>query len=142
MIADGLFDRFACDEIYALHNIPGLTEGHIGVVRGGTLASADIVRIDIHAACTHGSAPHTGTDGVMAAAAFLTSLQQSLTRVIDSRESGVVSFGKIAGGAAANVLPELVQIEGTLRAHSPDVRDRMIAQINAAARSVELTYGV
>ena len=142
MIDDGFLDRYPLDEVYALHNLPGLAPGHVGVVRGGALASSDRVAVTIHADGTHGSAPHTGQDGIMAAAMFLTTLQQTVTRVIDSRDSGVISFGRISGGQAANVLPDRVEIEGSMRTHEAQVRDRLVRQIEATARSVELTCGV
>ena len=142
MLADGLFERFPCDEIYALHNIPGMPRGHVGVVNGGALASSDDVAVVIHATGTHGSAPHTGSDGVLAAAAFLTALQQSVTRVIDSRDSGVISFGRITGGSAGNVLPDRVEMAGTMRTHAPQVRKRLVALIEQVARGVEVMHGV
>lgn len=142
MIEDGFLERYPLDEVYALHNLPGLAPGHVGVVHGGALASSDRIAVAIHADGTHGSAPHTGQDGIMAAAMFLTTLQQTVTRVIDSRDSGVISFGRIAGGQAANVLPEHVEIEGSMRTHDASVRDRLVRQIEATARSIELTCGV
>ena len=87
MLADGLLERFPCAEIYALHNLPGLGKGKIGIPSQGALASADHIEIKIHAKGTHGSAPHTGQDAILASAHFLTSLQQSLTRILDSRDS-------------------------------------------------------
>lgn len=142
MIEDGLFQRFPCDEIYALHNVLGLPRGHVGVVRGGALASCDDISVTVHAAGTHGSAPHTGMDGVLAAAAFLTTVQQTVTRVIDSRDSGVISFGRIAGGIAGNVLPDRVEIAGSMRTHAAGVRAKLAAQIEAVARGVEASHGV
>lgn len=142
MIRDGLFKRFPCDEIYALHNLPGMQRGHVGVVNGGALASADELKVVIHAQGTHGSAPHTGQDAVMAAATFLTTLQQTVTRVTDSRDSGVISFGRICGGEVGNVLPDRVEIEGTMRTHAADTRATLCKQMHAVARSVEITHGV
>ena len=97
MIAEGLFDRFPCYEIYALHNVPGLAVGTIGVPVGAAMASADAIDLILHADGTDASAPHTGADGVMAACAFIRSLQQVSTRVIDARRAGVVSIGVIQG---------------------------------------------
>ncbi|MEQ1613167.1 MAG: amidohydrolase [Hyphomicrobiaceae bacterium] len=142
MIRDGLFQRFPCDEIYALHNLPGMHRGHVGVVNGGALASADEIKIAIHAKGTHGSAPHTGQDAVMAAATFLTTLQQTITRVTDSRDSGVISFGRIWGGEVGNVLPDRVEIEGTMRTHAAGTRETLCSQMYAVGRSVEITHGV
>lgn len=142
MLEDGLFERFPCHEIYALHNLPGLPYGHIGISSGAALASSDDIDVTIHANGTHGSAPHTGSDAVLAAATFLTTLQQSVTRVVDTRESGVISFGQINGGRAGNVLPDTVNIVGTLRSHSTQVRDTLVHQIHKVARAVELSHGV
>jgi amidohydrolase len=142
MIRDGLFKRFPCDEIYALHNLPGMQCGHVGVVNGGALASADEIKVTIYARGTHGSAPHTGQDAVMAAATFLTTLQQTVTRVTDSRDSGVISFGRICGGEVGNVLPDRVEIEGTMRTHAAGTQATLCKQMHAVARSVEITHGV
>lgn len=142
MLADGLLERFACDEIYALHNMPGLPRGHVGVVRGGALASADEIGVIIRAKGTHGAAPHTGQDAILAAATFITTLQQTATRVLDSRDSGVISFGCIRGGEVGNVLPDRVEIEGTLRSHAPAARETLLRQLDAVARSIELSCGV
>jgi amidohydrolase len=142
MIADGLFERFPCDEIFALHNLPGLAAGHVGVPSGAALSSADNIDIAIRANGAHGSMPHTGEDAVVAAAAFISSVQQAATRVTDAREAGVISFGMIAGGTARNVLPDMVRIEGTMRTTAATVRDRLARLVEDAARSTERLYGV
>lgn len=142
LMQDGLFDRFPCQEVYALHNMPGLPKGHVGIVRGGALASADDVLVTIHARGTHGAAPHTGQDAVLAAAMFVTTLQQTVTRVIDSRDSGVISFGRIAGGVVGNVLPNKVEIEGTMRSHAPAARAALARQLEAVARGIETSCAV
>ncbi|MGA1761069.1 MAG: amidohydrolase, partial [Paracoccaceae bacterium] len=135
MIAEGLFDRFPCDEIYALHNMPGLAVGTIGVPVGAAMASADAIDLIIHADGTHASAPHTGADGVLAACAFITSLQQVSTRVIDARRAGVVSFGVIQGGSVRNILPATVTLQGTLRTNDATARERLIKSIHDVARA-------
>jgi hippurate hydrolase len=122
--------------------MPGLPKGQVGVVRGGALASADELLVTIRARGTHGAAPHTGQDAILAAAMFVTTLQQTLTRVIDSRDSGVISFGRITGGVVGNVLPDKVEIAGTMRSHAPDTRDVLIRQLEAVARSTETCCGV
>lgn len=142
MIADGLFERFPCDEIYALHNLPGLPAGHVGVTSGAALSSADNIDITIRANGTHGAMPHTGEDAVAAAAGFLTSVQQAATRVTDARDAGVLSFGLIQGGSARNTLPDAVRIEGTMRTSAWDVRDRLARLLDDAARATERLFGV
>lgn len=142
MLRDGLLERYPLNEIYALHNMPGMARGHVGVVRGGALASADEIAVTIRAKGTHGAAPHTGEDAILAAAMFVTTLQQTVTRVLDSRDSGVVSFGRISGGTVGNVLPDKVEIEGTMRTHAPAARAVMVRQLKAVARSIETSCGV
>lgn len=142
MLADGLLERFPCDEIYALHNLPGLGKGKIGIPAQGALASADHIEITIRAKGTHGSAPHTGQDAILASAHFLTSLQQSLTRILDSRDSGVISFGSIHAGHANNILPDELTMTGTIRTHAEAVRTSIQLQIQKAADSTALLFGV
>lgn len=142
MITDGLFARFPCDELYALHNMPGLPVGKIGIPKGAATASADALDVTITAAGTHGSAPHTGADSVLAAAAFITSLEQITTRVIDARYAGVISFGSVHGGTVRNILPAKVRLEATMRTNNADVRDRLIEAISNVARATEIAHGV
>jgi len=142
MLADGLFDRFPCDEIYALHNLPGLAAGHVGVPDGAVMASADDIDITISGAGTHGSAPHTGADTVLASGNFMTLVQQASTRVTDSRAAAVISFGKITGGTARNILPQTVRLEGTMRCGQQAARDRLAKLMHDTARAVEAIHGV
>lgn len=142
MLEDGLFERFPCDEIYALHNLPGLPSGQVAVPSAAALASADNIDVLIRANGAHGSMPHTGEDAIAAAAAFITSVQQATNRVIDARDAGVISFGKLAGGSARNILPAQVTIEGTMRTNALTVRDRLAALLEDAARATERLYRV
>lgn len=142
MIADGLFDRFPCDEIYALHNLPGLPAGKVGIPQTAALSSADDIDITIRANGAHGSMPHTGEDAVAAAAHLISSVQQAATRVADAREAGVISFGLIQGGTARNILPDAVRIEGTMRTTAAAVRDRLTVLLESATKATELLFGV
>lgn len=142
MIADGLFDHFPCDEIYALHNSPDLPSGQVGVPSTAALSSADNIDITIRAQGAHGSMPHTGQDAIAAAAHLITAVQQAATRVFDARHSGVISFGVVQGGTARNILPEIVRIEGTMRTTATDVRDTLADLLQDAVRATELLFGV
>lgn len=142
MIADGLFDRFPCDEIYALHNSPDLLAGQVGVPTTAALSSADNIDITIRANGAHGSMPHTGEDAIAAAAHLITSVQQATTRVVDARAAGVISFGMLHGGTARNILPASVRIEGTMRTTAPEVRDRLADLLKDAVHATELLFGV
>lgn len=142
MLKEGLLEQFPCAEVYALHNLPGLGKGKIGVPSQGALASADHVEITMHAQGTHGSAPHTGQDVIMAAAHYISSVQQSLTRILDSRDSGVVSFGSIHAGHANNILPDELKLSGTIRTHAESVRGQIHHQLQRVASATTTLYGV
>lgn len=142
MIEDGLFERFPCDEIYALHNSPDVPAGQIGVPASAALSSADNINITIRAEGAHGSMPHTGQDAVAAAAHLITSVQQATTRVYDARYAGVISFGLIQGGTARNILPECVRIEGTMRTTAPEIRDRLADVLHDAVKGTEALFKV
>lgn len=141
MLADGLLTRVPMSAIYALHNIPGLPTGSVGVADGAALASSDEIRVTVRAQGTHGSAPQTGQDAILAAAHFLGLTQQLLTRRTDCRDSAVLSFGQIAGGLAPNVLPDQVAIAGSLRCHSEAARTAVHALLRAAAESTRQAFG-
>lgn len=137
----GLLGIVPMSAIYALHNIPGLPVGCVGVAEGAALASSDEIRITVTAQGTHGSAPHTGQDAILAAAHFLGLCQQLLTRRTDSRDSAVLSFGQIGGGHAPNVLPDTVRIGGSLRSHSEKARAEVHGLLKAAGDSTTLAFG-
>lgn len=141
MLADRLLERVPMSAIYALHNIPGLPAGSVGVAEGAALASSDEIKVTVRAQGTHGSAPQTGQDAILAAAHFLGLCQQLLTRRTDCRDSAVLSFGQIAGGQAGNVLPEQVMIAGSLRSHSEQARAAVHALLKAAADSTAQAFG-
>lgn len=142
MIADGLFERFPCHEIYALHNSPDLPAGRVGIPSNAALSSADTVDIILRANGAHGSMPHMGEDAILAAAHLITAVQQAATRLVDAREAGVISFGVFHGGTARNILPETVRLEGTMRTTSHEVRDRLADLLQDAVRATELLFGV
>lgn len=142
MLKAGVLDAFPCDEIYALHNLPGLALGHVAVPETVVLSSSDNIDVVIHASGTHGSAPQTGQDAIVAAAALISSIQQVSTRIIDARDTGVISFGTIHGGTARNILPERLEISGTMRTFDVAVRNRLAQAIEDCCRAIESVYGV
>ena len=142
MLAEGVLERVPMSAIYALHNVPGLPAGSVGVAEGAAMASSDEIRVTVRAQGTHGSAPQTGQDAILASAHFLGLSQQLLTRRTDSRDSAVLSFGQIAGGHAANVLPDQVMIAGSLRSHSEVARVAVHSLLQDAAESTARAFGV
>ena len=142
MIEDGLFERFPCDAVFALHNMPGFPAGQFGFMEGAFMASSDTVVVTVQGRGGHGSAPHLAADPVVAAAHIIVALQTIVTRNVDPREMAVISVGSIVGGNAPNVIPDSVQMRLTVRAYSPGVRELLRERITALVQAQAATLGV
>ncbi|OHV19810.1 amidohydrolase [Rhizobium sp. RMa-01] len=144
MVEEGLFQLFPCDAVYGLHNMPGLAVDEIAVVEGPQLASSDSWRITFRGIGTHGAKPHLGRDPITAAGTFLSSLQTIVGRVVDPLQPAVVSacFLQAGDSKALNVIPDIVEIGGTARAYSPDVRDQLESEIGRLASGTAAMYGI
>jgi amidohydrolase len=125
MIADGLFERFACDEIYALHNWPGLPAGTIATRPGAIMAAADKFEIRVRARGGHAAQPHLSADAILCAAQIVTAANTLVSRRIDPNATAVLTMTKIAGGASHNVMPAEVVMLGTVRTFDRAVQDRL-----------------
>lgn len=122
MIREGLFERFPCDEIYGLHNWPGMDVGSFAVKAGPMMASGDSFEILVSSKGMHAAQPHKGADVILTAGHVLVALQQIAARNTDPLDALVVSATQIHGGDAYNVSPNAVTIRGTVRAFSPQTR--------------------
>jgi len=142
MMDEGLFADFPCEEVYALHNWPGLEAGCFAVHRGPVMASADQFDITLRGRGAHAAMPHQGLDPVTAAAALVQTLQTVVSRRTDPLRAGVVSVTRMQAGEAYNVIPETVTIGGTVRALDNTVRDALQAQITAAAEGIAAAHGL
>ena len=144
MVEEGLFQLFPCDAVYGLHNMPGLAVDEIAVVEGPQLASSDSWRITFRGTGTHGAKPHLGRDPITAAGTFLSSLQTIVGRVVDPLQPAVVSACSLQAGdpKALNVIPDVVEIGGTARAYSPEVRDQLETEIGRLAHGTAAMYGI
>lgn len=144
MVEEGLFQRFPCDMVFGLHNMPGLATDEMAVVTGPQLASSDSWRVTFRGVGTHGAKPHLGRDPLPAAATFLSALQTVTGRAVDPLQPAVVSACAVRAGdpEALNVIPDIVEIGGTARAYSPDVRDQLEAEIGRLAHGAAATHGV
>ncbi|TCL69858.1 M20 aminoacylase family protein [Rhizobium sp. BK251] len=144
MVEDGLFELFRCDAVYGLHNMPGLAVDELAVVEGPQLASSDSWRLTFRGTGTHGAKPHLGRDPITAAGTFLSSLQTIVGRVVDPLQPAVVSACSLRAGdpKALNVIPDVVEIGGTARAYSPDVRDQLEGEIGRLAKGTAAMFGI
>lgn len=141
MVKDGLFDRFPCDAVYALHNWPGLPLGTAQTRPGPIMAAADRFEIVVHGRGGHAAFPQQTPDAILAASHLALQLNTIVARDIDPTESAVLSVTKIEGGHAHNVLPAHVTVTGTVRSFNPDVQDRIEARLREVAAGVAASTG-
>ena len=141
MVEEGLFQKFPCDGVFAIHNVPGLPIGHMAVRAGTLLASADSWTIKVKAKGSHGAMPHQGNDPFIIGCQIVLALQTIASRNIDPLDSVVVSVGFMKGGDTFNVIPDEVTIGGTARALVPHVQDMIEKRMGEIARGVAQAYG-
>ncbi len=150
MVEEGLFERFPCDAVFAMHNHPTEPAGRFYLREGAFMASSDKVRIRFRGTGGHGALPHLAVDPVVAAAATVVALQSVVARNIDPFEPAVVTVGQLHAGTMYNVIPETAEMELSVRALRPEVRDtlerriREIAegQARAAGARCEIEYEI
>jgi amidohydrolase len=122
MIKDGLFERFRIDQVYGMHNMPGIPVGSFAIRPGPIMASTDAVNIHIEGRGGHAARPHLSIDSVMVGAQLITALQSIVSRSVDPLESAVVSMCEFHAGNARNVIPQTAEIRGTVRTLTAEVR--------------------
>jgi hippurate hydrolase len=143
MIADGLFERFPCDSIFAIHNMPGYPVGHLVFRDGPAMSSSDYATIQINGVGGHGGMPHKASDPIVAASSIVMALQTIVSRNVDPQQSAVITVGAFNAGHANNVIPAHAKLELSIRALDPQVRidleKRIKALVHAQAESFGLT---
>ncbi len=142
MIEDGLFEKFPCDRVYALHNWPGLPVGTIATRVGAIMGAADKFVIRIQGKGGHAALPQETPDALLAAATLVQQLNTIIARDIAPSASAVLSVTQIHGGQSHNVLPAEVQIVGTVRTFDPAVQDRIEDRMRQIMRGVEAGFAV
>jgi hippurate hydrolase len=142
MIEDGLFERFPCDAVYALHNMPGLPVGMFVTQAGAMSASSDVVTIRLLGVGGHGAMPHKAKDPVIAAAELVLALQSIVARNVPAGEIGVVTVGSIQAGEAANVIPDVATLKLSVRSTNPQIRQLLKKRITEIAQGVAKTHDI
>jgi hippurate hydrolase len=141
MVQEGLFQRFPCDAIFALHNYSLQREGAFAVNPGAFMASSNTWRVVIHGKGTHASVPHTGIDPVAAAISLGQQLQTLVARVVDSNERALLAVTQIQGSVAPNVIPDQAWVGGTCRTFSDQALDGLEAALRRQAQFTAQAYG-
>ena len=141
MLNDGLFERFPCDAIFALHNRPGMEIGKFAISKGPSAAGGAFFDIKVTGRGTHGARPEVGIDPVLVASHIVTAMQSIVARNVPPADTAVLSVTKINGGDAYNVVPETATIAGTARAFSPAVMTLMEVNMTRIAKGVAEAFG-
>jgi amidohydrolase len=141
MVEEGLFDKFPCDAVFALHNKPGIPVGQIAAKAGPLLAASDRWDIRITGHGTHAAHPHLGIDPFIVGAEIVLALQTIVSRTVDPLDSAVVSVGFMRGGSAYNAIPDGLHIGGTARSFRPEVQDAIERRIREIARGAAAVHG-
>ena len=135
MLDDGLFTRFAKpDYAFALHSWP-LAHGTVGYNVGAVSSNSDAIEILFKGRGGHGSAPDKAIDPIAIAARFVVEVQTVISREKDPKEFGVVTIGAIQGGTVGNIIPDSVQVRGTIRSYSPEVRAKLLDGVRRIANA-------
>jgi amidohydrolase len=142
MIDDGLFEKFPCDAVFAIHNKPGLPLGMIATKPGPLLAAADRWDLRITGKGGHAAHPHLSIDPLVVAANLVLSLQTIVSRNMDPFASAVVTVGFVKGGSAYNVIPTDAHVGGTTRTTTPEARKLIEARIREICEGAARMYGV
>lgn len=142
MIEDGLFDRYPCDAIFAMHNMPGLAQGHLSFREGPAMASSDYVTVTLTGVGGHGAMPHRAADPIVAASSIVMALQTIVSRNIDPQAMAVVTVGALHAGKANNVIPSSATLELSVRALDREVRSTLERRIKALVSAQAESFGV
>ena len=141
MIDDGLLDRWGIQEVYGIHNQPGMPVGCFGLRPGPLMASSDRIYITIDGKGGHAAKPHQCIDTVLVGAHVITALQSIVSRNVDPLESAVVSICMFHAGDAQNVIPAQAKLTGTARSLQPHVRDLLEKRVVEVSETTAAMFG-
>jgi hippurate hydrolase len=142
MMEDGLFDRYPCDAIFAMHNMPGMPQGRLVLREGPTMASSDYATVTLTGVGGHGAMPHRAADPVVAAASIVMALQTVVSRNVDPLQMAVVTVGAIHAGKANNVIPQQATLEISIRALDREVRATLERRVKALIAAQAESFAV
>jgi hippurate hydrolase len=142
MIADGLFDRFPCNEVYGMHNSPNGKPGTIGICKGTAMAGASFFDITIQGKGSHAAMPQQSRDPLVIASALVGSLQTILSRNVAPLDTCVLSVTQLHSGSAYNIVPDTATLAGTIRYFKDDVIKLAETRMRELCAGFAVAYGV
>jgi hippurate hydrolase len=141
MVKDGLMERFGVQEVYGMHNYPGLPLGRFGIRAGSLMASADTVAIDIEGVGGHAARPQLSIDTVLVGAQIINQIQSIVARNVDPLKAAVISICVFQAGTTDNVIPQTAHLRGTARSLTPEVRDLLEKRLHEVVEGTARLYG-
>ena len=141
MINDGLMDRFKIEQVYGMHNGPGIPVGSFSLRPGPIMAAMDRITITIEGVGGHAAYPHKTIDPVLVGSQLVVALQSIVSRTINPLESAVLSICEFHAGHASNVIPASALLKGTVRSLKGEVRDLVEKRMNEVCAGVALQSG-
>ncbi|WP_421927800.1 M20 aminoacylase family protein [Neoaquamicrobium sediminum] len=142
MLADGLFERFPCDEVYGMHNNPLATPNKVGVKPGPAMAGSTFFDIHVKGVGSHGALPHHSKDPIVAITSLVQTLQSIVSRNVPAVKPAVLSVTQIHSGSAYNVVPDKAVICGTIRYFDDEVRDLIHKRIEEMCEGYSKLFGI
>ncbi len=141
MVEDGLMERFGIDEVYGMHNMPGLDIGKFAIRPGPIMAATDEFNFTIAGRGAHAAKPHLSLDPIVIGAHLVQAMQTIVSRSVDPLDSVVVSVTKFHAGEAHNIIPQTAFLGGTVRTLTPEMRDLAEKRIREIAAGIGATFG-
>ena len=141
MIEDGLFRRFPMNEVYGMHNRPNLAVGEFTIAPGPIMGSVDMFAIEIEGVGGHAASPNQTVDPMPVIAALVQAVQTITSRNLDPLDAAVVSITTVHGGDAFNVIPQAIQMTGTVRTLREEVRDAVEDRLTKLVQGIAAAYG-
>src|SRR5258708_316496 len=141
MIKDGLMERFAIDQVYGMHNGPGLPVGAFATRPGPIMAATEHITIRIEGVGGHAARPHKCIDPVLVGAQLITALQSIVSRSVDPLDAAGISICEFHAGNAHNVIPQTAELKGTARSLRAEVRDLLETRVREVVAGIAQVTG-
>lgn len=142
MVEEGLFERFPMEAVYGVHNWPGMAVGEAAVHDAAVMAAFDVFTVKLTGSGCHAAMPHLGKDVVLAACQLVNQLQGIVSREVPAHQTAVMSVTQFHAGDAYNVMPETVELCGTVRCFDAELRDHLEARFRQAIATMATFHGL
>ena len=141
MVQDGLMERFGVEQVYGMHNFPGLPVGEFAIRPGPIMAAADRLTIEIEGKGGHAARPHLSVDTVLVGAQIINQIQSIVSRNVDPLQAAVISVCMFQAGSTDNVIPQTAHLRGTARSFVPEVQDLLERRLHEVVEGTARLYG-